>query len=106
MKEGCKGRLVSGFFAMALGVASTVVVAASAPALASGESVKPVKVVPPKYPRGAERRGIEGWVKVQYNVMTDGSTAEIVVVEAEPACQHRSKSTPIAGVKIRHVRHV
>ncbi len=42
------------------------------------------KRVAPVYPRGAERRKIEGHVVVTYNVNTDGSVSDVAVAEAVP----------------------
>lgn len=39
----------------------------------------------PEYPRGAERRGIEGSVTVSYAIDADGSVVDAVVVESTPA---------------------
>ncbi|MEM9839386.1 MAG: energy transducer TonB [Pseudomonadota bacterium] len=44
-----------------------------------------LKAVPPSYPRAAERRSIEGVVKVSIDVAADGSVAAVNVVEANPA---------------------
>lgn len=44
-----------------------------------------VELVAPDYPRGAERRGVEGTVTVRYSVAADGSVLEAEVVEADPA---------------------
>ena len=55
---------------------------AATPAYASP---KVLKQVPPEYPRGAERRGIEGYVVVKYTVAGDGSVANPQVVEGQPA---------------------
>ncbi len=38
----------------------------------------------PQYPRQAERRGIEGWVDVQFTVTAEGEPTELVVIAAEP----------------------
>ncbi len=40
--------------------------------------------VPPEYPARAANRHIEGWVKVEFTVQTDGSVEDAVVVSAEP----------------------
>ncbi len=55
----------------------------SSPVL-SAEQPKPKKITPPVYPRGAERRGIEGWVDVQYTVAVNGQTDGATVVLSEP----------------------
>lgn len=56
---------------------------ASAPALASDREV--VNREAPEYPRGAERRNLEGHVVVRYNVTPEGEVADIEVVEATPS---------------------
>jgi len=38
----------------------------------------------PRYPRQAERRGIEGWVDVQFTVTTEGEPTQLTVIAAEP----------------------
>lgn len=57
--------------------------ALAAPALA--EAPKAVKIVAPEYPRGAERRNIEGFVIIKFDIKSDGSTENTMVLEAEPA---------------------
>lgn len=44
-----------------------------------------VERVAPDYPRGAERRGVEGHVVVSYAVEADGTVVEASVVESSPA---------------------
>ncbi len=61
-----------------------------APAVVSTEpristGVVPLERVPPKYPARAASRHIEGWVKIEFTITTDGSVEDAVVVEAEPA---------------------
>ena len=46
--------------------------------------VKAVKTVAPEYPRGAERRKIEGYVVLQYTITGDGKVQDVAVVEASP----------------------
>ncbi|MFN3835616.1 MAG: energy transducer TonB [Glycocaulis sp.] len=57
---------------------------AAAPALAMNER-ETVRVVAPEYPRGAERRNLEGQVTVRYNVTPEGEVADVEVVDATPA---------------------
>jgi protein TonB len=40
--------------------------------------------IPPQYPYRAQRRGIEGWVKLSLLITEQGSVQDLVVVEAEP----------------------
>lgn len=56
-------------------------------AASGGDStgVIPLERVPPKYPRGAANRHIEGWVKVEFTITTDGDVEDAVVIEAQPA---------------------
>lgn len=61
-------------------------VAFGAPALAAdGPEREAVELVAPEYPRGAERRGIEGSVRVSYSVAATGEVINAQVVEATPA---------------------
>lgn len=46
--------------------------------------VVPLVRVSPKYPARAAGRHIEGWVKVEFTIQTDGSVDDVVVVGAEP----------------------
>jgi protein TonB len=39
----------------------------------------------PSYPADALRRGLEGWVEVEFTIATDGKTRDFVVRAAEPA---------------------
>ena len=60
----------------------------AAPGSASNQtvisSVIPLFRTPPKYPNYAASRHIEGWVKVEFTVKTDGSVENAVVVSSEP----------------------
>jgi protein TonB len=46
--------------------------------------VVPLVRVPPKYPARAASRQIEGWVKVEFTIQTDGSVINAVVIGSEP----------------------
>lgn len=66
------------------------VVSRPAPAAVSNEpkistGVVPLQRIPPKYPARAADRHIEGWVKIEFTITTDGAVKDAVVVEAEPA---------------------
>ncbi|MEM7762827.1 MAG: TonB family protein [Pseudomonadota bacterium] len=43
-----------------------------------------IRTTPPQYPRSAQRRGIEGWVDVQFSVGADGTTRDISVFDSAP----------------------
>ena len=46
--------------------------------------VVPLLRIQPKYPARAADRHIEGWVKIEFTVQTDGSVDDAVVVNSEP----------------------
>lgn len=48
-----------------------------------GEMV-PIVRITPNYPREAAMRGIEGWVRVELTIATDGSVTNVKVIEAQP----------------------
>jgi protein TonB len=50
----------------------------------SDSEVMPIARIEPQYPREALLRGIEGWVKVEFLIMGDGSVAEVRVVGSDP----------------------
>ena len=52
---------------------------------AFAEERERVDVEAPEYPRGAERRQIEGEVTVRYNVDPAGEVTDVEVVDADPA---------------------
>ncbi len=58
---------------------------AGAPALAMQDQREPVRVSAPDYPRSAERRGVEGYVVIAYDIDASGDVVEPTVAEAEPA---------------------
>lgn len=45
----------------------------------------PVSRVMPTYPWRAKRMGVEGWVKLEVIVATDGSVSEINIIEGKPS---------------------
>jgi protein TonB len=53
--------------------------------LAAAQDRAVVQTAAPEYPRGAERRNLEGHVVVRYNVTPDGEVADAEVVEATPS---------------------
>jgi len=46
--------------------------------------VIPLERIPPKYPRRAAKRHIEGWVKVEFTITVDGNVKDAMVVKAQP----------------------
>jgi len=43
-----------------------------------------IRMVPPKFPLSAARRGLQGWVNIQFTVKTDGSVGNVHVVRSDP----------------------
>lgn len=57
----------------------------AAPALAQDAPAREVvHVEAPEYPRGAERRNVEGFVVVSYSIDADGDVVDAAVAEAQP----------------------
>jgi TonB family protein len=46
-------------------------------------TLKRVREAAPVYPREAQRKGVEGWVDVEFTIARDGSTRDLVVRDAE-----------------------
>ncbi len=51
----------------------------------SAGSLNRTRTVPPEYPQQARRRGVEGWVDVNFTVTPTGSVADVTVISANPA---------------------
>ena len=47
-------------------------------------SLTRTRYVAPKYPRGAERRSVSGWVDVVFTVATDGTVTYVEVIGSQP----------------------
>lgn len=47
-------------------------------------TLKRTKYVAPRYPRGAQRRGVSGWVDVLFTVDIDGSVSDVSVRDSNP----------------------
>lgn len=64
-------------------VAATDTVEAPADTAAEPE-LEQLRYVPPRYPRSAQRREVEGWVDVEFVVQANGRTAEVNVLDSAP----------------------
>jgi TonB family protein len=47
-------------------------------------SLERIEYVAPKFPAVTRNRGMSGWVELEFTVLTDGSTADIVVTNSNP----------------------
>jgi protein TonB len=72
-------KLIGGPFAGTVGNMST-----DAGISSGDEEVMPLVRVAPRYPRKAAMRGIEGWVKVEFTILEDGTVADAKVIDAQP----------------------
>ncbi|MFK8053183.1 MAG: TonB family protein [Woeseiaceae bacterium] len=43
-----------------------------------------ISKTPPEYPRSAQRRGVEGWVEVEFGVDADGNTVDVGIFQSTP----------------------
>lgn len=48
-------------------------------------NVIPLVRIPPRYPRNAARRRIEGWVKIEFTITEAGTVKDAIVVESQPS---------------------
>ena len=88
-----RARLLAGMALLALLVASALLVAPTtragtdhaADASEPGGEVIPIVRVSPSYPRAAVENKVEGFVTAEFTITENGSVADIVVVDAEPA---------------------
>jgi protein TonB len=62
----------------------TMAAVAKLPVVVSGASLPRVREVAPRYPRVAEREGIEGTVDVEFTISPDGTTRDLVVRDSNP----------------------
>jgi protein TonB len=81
-QNGMKGKSMYKTGTMILAVAMSATAFSAAPAL--GQDRERTSVEAPNYPRGAERRRVEGYAVVQYTVAPDGTVENPTVIEAEP----------------------
>jgi len=47
-------------------------------------NVIPLVRIPPRYPRRAASRGIEGWVKIEFTISEQGTVKDAAVIAAQP----------------------
>ncbi|MEM7081384.1 MAG: energy transducer TonB [Pseudomonadota bacterium] len=57
------------------------------------------KSVPPKYPKRAMTRSIEGWVKIEFTVAEDGKTRDLKVVESSQRLAKQFSSSALKAVE-------
>jgi len=81
----CRPCALAGF-AFALGVSFVLLVTAvsAAGATSGGSPPAPLKREFPSYPKGAQKRGIEGWVLLEFTVDEKGDVVAPHVVDANP----------------------
>lgn len=97
-----------------LSAALVLAAACSTSAFAARQEPELVEVAAPEYPRGAERRELEGYVVVRYTVSPEGRVDSPEIVEAEPAgvfdravlraledWRYAPPAAPVAGVEKR-----
>lgn len=53
--------------------------------MSSDGEVMPLVRVAPRYPRNAALKGIEGWVKVEFTILEDGTVSDAKVIDAQPS---------------------
>ena len=70
------------FAASAIWVTSGVVMAEKEQ-VAKSEAI-PIKIIQPRYPRKATMEGIEGWVKLRFDIDSQGFPYEVIVMDAVP----------------------
>jgi len=88
-----RARLLAGTALLALVVATALLVAAPtragtdhvAHASEADERIIPIVRINPNYPRAAAENQVEGFVTAEFTITENGSVADIVVLESEPA---------------------
>ena len=69
--------------ALRAAIEGSIIEAEQARVLQMNELVQ-VKLTRPRYPRRAEKRGLEGWVEIDFTVNVAGETTNISVIRSEP----------------------
>ena len=73
-------------------------------ATVSVSSLNRIKYVAPKYPRGAQRRGLSGWVDVAFTVDIDGTVSDVTIRDSNPGDTFdNSATTAVSGWKFEPV---
>lgn len=79
-------------FILALAGPTTVAADQAAQAEQAGAEYLPVMKAQPRFPGKALRKGLEGWVLVEFTVLPDGSVADPRVIEN---CARKNIAAPI-----------
>ena len=58
----------------------------------SGQDAVPLEIIEPRYPREAAVNGVEGWVKFEFSVDSNGQPYEIAIVGSEPELTFRPEA--------------
>jgi TonB family protein len=58
--------------------------AAQKAAVVGANSLERIEYVAPKFPSSTRSRGLSGWVELEFTVLADGSTADVVVTNSSP----------------------
>lgn len=59
-------------------------IAVNASTIVDASTLKTSKRVNPRYPRAAKKRGKEGFVKLQFTILNDGSVTNVKIIESNP----------------------
>ena len=61
------------------------------------KSLERIEYVAPKFPAASRNRGISGWVELEFTVLPDGSTGDIVVTNSNPRRTFDASATAAVG---------
>ena len=56
-----------------------------------------LEYVAPKFPSATRNRGMSGWVELEFTVLPDGATADIVVTNSSPRKVFDASATAAVG---------